>query len=105
MGSVATYQEVLTIIAPCVTMALGALIWFYTKLGEERKAREEGFDECRDAREALIKELASFREQVARENVTHQTLEKFETRLIMTVDKLGDRIDRAILTSHTTIVK
>lgn len=79
-------QELIALI-PAATAILGIQAWLWKQLSDIRK------------------DHAMFREQVARDNVTHATLEKFENRLILSVDKLGDRLDRLVTSSHTTVIK
>ena len=65
----------------------------------DRLTKAEGaLDEAKEAKALAIAakgELADFKEQVAREYVTGQAIERVEARLVSAIDRLGDRLDRA----------
>lgn len=44
--------------------------------------------------ESIGAELARFREQVAREYVSHEALRQLEDRLVGAIERLGDRMDK-----------
>lgn len=79
-------QEIITLL-PVGAAMLAIQAWVWKQLSDIRKDHSQ------------------LREQVARDNVTHATLEKFENRLIASVDKLGDRLDKVLTTTHTTVIK
>jgi len=73
-----TWGEILTIVLPVVSTAIGIYGWANGQIG------------------SLRKELTSFREEVAKEYVSQATLEKFEARILTAIDRLGDRLDRFV---------
>ncbi|MBB4039115.1 hypothetical protein GGR34_000750 [Microvirga flocculans] len=78
MNGAIQWSDVLTIIGPTVAAALAIYGW-----------AEKQFT-------AIRKEHSLFREEVAKEYVSHSTLEKFEERLLAAIDKLGDRLDNFV---------
>jgi hypothetical protein len=76
---------------PLVTSTAGVVLWVMRMIGTEREAREK-----------LAKEFADYRERVAREFVTRETLERMEVRVLDSINRLGDRLDRVL--STTTII-
>lgn len=78
-----SWSDIGAILAPALTAVSGAYVYIQKQFGDERLCRTE-----------LERDLAEFKERVARENVTHTYLEKFEQRLLEAVNRLGDRFDR-----------
>lgn len=70
-----SWSDVFTIVGPTVAAALTIYGWATTQFNELRK------------------DHALFREEVAKEYVSQSTLEKFESRLLAAIDRLGDRLD------------
>lgn len=54
----------------------------------------KGDDSIRRDVEVVRSDLASFREQVAREYVSREHLRELEDRLVSAIERLGDRLDR-----------
>jgi hypothetical protein len=91
--------QVLPVVGPLVTMTAGVVLWVMKLVGTEREARERGIaDECAK-REKLAKEFSDYREKVAREFVTRDTLERMEERVLKSIDRIGDRLDRVLSVS------
>lgn len=74
-----TWGEVTGIILPVVTLAVGSVIWIQKQINDVRK------------------DLADYKETVAKEYVTQATMEKVEERILQAINRLGDRFDSLIL--------
>jgi len=73
-----TWGEVTSVILPVVTLAVGSVVWIQKQINDVRK------------------DLAEYKENVAKEYVTQNTLEKVEVRIVEAINKLGDRLDRML---------
>lgn len=78
MSPVITWAELTTIIFPVSTIVVGAVLWIQKLIGD------------------LKTDLAAFKTEVAKDYASMDTLEKFETRLLSAIDKLGDRLDKRV---------
>lgn len=68
-----------------ITIVLGAVFWVQRQLASER-----------DARAKVKDELAQFREEVARNYATTETLRQIEERMEAGFNRLGDRFDNVM---------
>lgn len=73
-----TWSDVATITLPIVTAAVISVIWIQAQINSVRG------------------DLAAYKEMVAKEYVTQQTLEKVEGRIVDAINRLGDRFDNVI---------
>jgi hypothetical protein len=90
--------------------AVGGIIGFWTRYSDRitkadnkadaaQRAADEGRKEAKEALDKIGIQGAAFalyREQVAREYTSRETLREFEDRFERAIDRLGDRIDHAI---------
>ncbi len=101
------WSDVLTIVGPCIIVAIGAVLWVMKLVSDERRERIRADDIEREQRMvtieaergrriALTEELAEFREKTAREMVTMDMFQRLEERIVDAINRLGDRIDRVV---------
>jgi hypothetical protein len=113
MATAMQWDDVLKIVLPLMGVAVGAVIWVWRIMAAERalwvaaveterRERIEAANIERDRRVALASEMAAFREQIAREMVTTEMLTRLEERIVDSINRLGDRMDRLIEGRPTT---
>lgn len=76
MSPVIAWGELTTIIIPVSSLLVVSVLWVVKLVGE------------------LKTDLAAFKTEVAKDYASMDMLEKFETRLLFAIDKLGDRLDK-----------
>lgn len=78
-----SWGDITTVAVPLASVVIGAVLWIVKLVGEIKDS------------------LAAFKQEVAKEYASLATLEKFEMRLLSSIDKLGDRLDRRLPDSHS----
>lgn len=68
------WAEITQTLIPISAVVVGAVLWIDKRI------------------DAVKTEMAEFKQEVAKEYASMATLEKFESRLLAAIDKLGDRL-------------
>jgi len=107
MNGAMQWDDLMKVVIPMMVIAGGAVWWVWRIMAAERalwvaaveaerRERIEAITIERERRVALGQELAVFREKIAREMVTVTMLDSFEKRIVDSINRLGDRMDRLI---------
>lgn len=65
---------------------------------QKGESAQESARKAHERLDGLARELGEFKAEVARDYVSHATLERLEARVIDAINRLGDRLDRAFET-------
>lgn len=76
MNGTIQWADITQTLIPISVIVVGAVMWIDKRI------------------DAVKTEMSEFKQEVAKEYASMATLEKFESRLLAAIEKLGDRLDR-----------